>query len=146
MKFDPKTDKEIAEENLLPKGEYDYEVAEAKEARSKSGNEMIALTLHVFHGESHRSVKDYLLGSMPGKLKHFCDQHGLQREYETGTLTAEDCEGRSSKVLIGIEIDKSGTYPDKNKVVDYLVAKKQAAAAAPTSSGEFAISDDDVPF
>lgn len=146
MKFNPKTDKEIAEENLLPKDEYDYEVVEAKESRSKGGNDMITLKLHVFHGEGHRVLTDYLLGAMAGKLKHFCDQHGLEREYTNGTLTAEDCEGRQGKVLLGIEKDRSGNYPDKNKVLDYPVKKRELVAAAAAPSSDFGITDDDVPF
>ena len=146
MKFDPKSDKEIAEENLLPKGEYDYEVAEATESRSKSGNDMITLQLHVFHGEGYRIVTDYLLGAMAGKLKHFCDQHGLEREYKAGTLSAQDCEGRGGKALLGIEKDKTGNYPDKNKVLDYPVKKRELAAVSAAPANGLAITDDDVPF
>lgn len=151
MRFQPKSDREIAENNLLPKGEYDYEVIEAKEARSKSGNEMIALKVRVFHGESERTMNDYLLDSMPGKLKHFCVQNGLQRQYDGGTLCADDCSGRTGRAFVGIEKDRAGNYPDKNKIVDYVVPKdeKQASQSAQQPNAEAyaaGITDDDVPF
>ena len=42
MRFTPKTEEQIHEENLFPEGEYDFQCIEANDAVSKSGNEMIA--------------------------------------------------------------------------------------------------------
>lgn len=150
MRFTPKTDKELAEENLLPKGDYDYEVAEAIDTTSKkSGAEMISLKLRIYHGEGGgRLVNDYLLESMAGKLKSFCDSHGLQRQYEAGTLCAADCIERTGSVAIGIEKDKSGKYPDKNTVFRYVAKAGETREQGKPNSDHFAggIDDDPVPF
>ncbi len=141
MTFKPKTDRELAEENLLPKGEYDYEILEADAKTSKSGNEMIELKLRFFHGESGTRVfKDYLLEAMAGKLKHFCVSHGMQDHYDKGTLLAQHCEGLSGRAVVGIKKDKTGQYPDANTVFDYVVAKSSAA------STPSAADDDGCPF
>lgn len=137
MRFSPKTDKELAESNLLPAGEYDYEVISAEDAVSKSGNEMIKLKLRIFHGESERTIFDYLMEAVPGKLKRFCDQNGMQSAYHNGTLTAEDCYGKLGRCQIGIEKDKSGNYPDRNGIKNYP-AQSKASGDQP--------SDEDVPF
>lgn len=148
MRFTPKTEKEIAEENLLPKGEYDYEVTEAADTKSKAGNEMIALKLRIYHGEGGgRIVNDYLMEAMPGKLRNFCAQHALLDRYESGTLNAADCEGRSGRVFIKIEKDKSGQYADKNAVAGYPAPKAgEAQREAAPAGGGFSVTDDDVPF
>ena len=141
MNFTPKSDKEIAEENLLPKGEYDYQVIEALDQYSKSGNEMINLKLRFFHGENGTRVfRDYLLEAMPGKLKHFCASHDLQSKYDAGTLCAEDCVGLTGRAVVGIKKDKTGQYSDANTVFDYVVAKGATTAATPSAA------DDDCPF
>jgi hypothetical protein len=142
MKFTPKSDKEIAEENLLPKGEYDYEVIEATDKVSKGGNDMIELKLRFFHGENGTRVfKDYLLEQMAGKLKHFCVSHDLQEYYDRGSLKAEHCLGVEGRAKVGIKKDETGRYPDANTVFDYVVAK--AAAGAVSDQG---VTDSDVPF
>lgn len=144
MRFSPKTDKELAESNLLPKGEYDYEVIGAEDTTSQSsGAEMIKLKLRIYHGEAERTLFDYLMEAMAGKLKHFCDQNGLQQAYQDGTLSAADCVGKCGKADIGIEKDKTGKYPDKNNVRDYPIAKTARAASGAGFVAE--LTDDDVP-
>jgi hypothetical protein len=150
MRFTPKTEKEIAEENLLPKGEYNYEVIAAEEKRSKSGNEMIAVKLRIFAGEDGGpTLTDYLMEAMARKLRNFCAQNGLLREYESGTLCAEDCIGKSGVAYVKIEKDKTGAYPDKNAIADYPVKRGASAgggSGAPPTFDSGPASDDDVPF
>jgi hypothetical protein len=143
VKFQPKTDREIAEAGLLPVGEYDYEVAAATEKVSRAGNQMIELELRIFVGESVRMITDYLLDAMAGKLKHFCESHGMGDRYEKGTLAAKDCVDKSGRAKVGIKKDKSGAYPDKNTILDYIVKPQDAAAPPPPAPP---IDDDDVPF
>jgi hypothetical protein len=152
MNFTPKTEEEIAAANMLPAGEYDYEVVEAHERVSKTGNDMIELKLRVFAAESERTITDYLLEAMPGKLKHFCDSHGMSKHYENGTLQASDCEMLSGKCKVGIEKDKTGKYPDKNRIADYVVSlvSMPRSASAPTRSAMPPTpgdpTDDQIPF
>jgi hypothetical protein len=156
MRFSPKTDNEIAAANLLPNGDYSYEVMSAEEATSRAGNEMLKLKLRIFVGESERHVYDYLLEAMAGKLKHFCDSHGLTEKYQRGALTARDCEGLSGECSIGLKHDKSGQYPDQNTVLDYIIhadckpiirAHDLPATAQPLSRPSTFVADDDsIPF
>jgi cobalamin biosynthesis protein CbiG len=136
MKFQPKTAEEIAREDLLPKGEYDFEVVTAEEKTSKTGNEMIALNIRVFSGTTGANfVRDFLLEKIAYKLRHFCEATGLLPKYENGTLTADDCEGKVGRLKLVVKEDKTGTYPPQNSVADYIVPK----AGEPEE-------EDDIPF
>lgn len=161
MQFQPKTQediireqKEFAAKNVLPKGEYDFEVAAAEDTVSKkSGNEMIKLTLKVWGEDGkERAVTDYLLGAMEHKLYHFAHATGLGDLYEAGGLEAIDCEGRSGRVKLKVE--SSEQYGTKNAVVDYVAAKPKAhgdVALKPKPKAALdpdldAPEDDDIPF
>ncbi len=151
MKFAPKTEKEVAEEGLLPRGEYGFEVVSAENKISRANNEMIELKLNIFdeHGDA-RSIFDYLLESMARKLRHAAEACGLLTEYESGDLDALDFVGKSGTLKIGIQKDKTGQYPDKNVVTDY-VRKAPVAHAAPSKIptgllGEGKPLDDEIPF
>ena len=151
MKFAPKTEKEVAEEGLLPKGEYSFEVMSAEDKVSKaSGNEMIALKLHVFDDQGEpRIIFDYLLESMARKLRHAAEACGLLTEYESGGLDALDFVGKTGLVKIGIQQDKTGQYPDKNTVTDYVRRGSQQPTASkvpPGLLGEGKPLDDEIPF
>lgn len=122
MKVTPKTDDEIARENLLEPGVYDFEVVNAFEKVSKSGNEMIELKLKVFTDTGGtRVINDYLLDAVAYKVKHFAECVGLLDAYNEGLLTAADCAGRAGKLNLKIQKDKNGQFPDRNGVADYVV-------------------------
>ncbi len=149
MRFTPKTDQEIAEQNLIPKGVYHFEVLEASNQISKSGNEMIKLKLKVWtHDGKERVMFDYLLEAFAKKIKHFCEITGQLDKYETGCLFPEDCIFKMGKVEVGVEVgkpnDKGGMYPDKNTILDYI--KSEADAAPATDKKADVPFDDDVPF
>ncbi len=146
MKLTPKTDKEIAEEGLLPPGIYDAEVAEAEEATSRKGNDMIVAKLKVYHGDKYRNVTDYLMEAMARKLRNAADVMGLLPDYEAGRLVADDMVGKPVRVKIGIEKDKNKQYPDKNSVLDYV--RGDGAAAPVRAPARAAATDlsDEIPF
>lgn len=154
MRFDPKTEEELAAADLWPAGEYDFEVAEAEEQTSKSGNDMVKLTVHVFDAEGRRrTVFDYLVGTEKAqfKVRHFADAVGLIEQYNLGELLAEDIVGRTGRCKLNIKKDKSGQYPDQNAIADYLPPKKAAVRLgvkpAPTRPAPTAADlDDDIPF
>jgi hypothetical protein len=148
MNFAPKSEKELKDALVIPEGEYDYEVIDAEEKTSKKGNEMIEITLKVFHGDSFRTITDYLMEAMAFKLRHFCEAGGIIKLYDNGTLTASDCIGCSGKLKLTIEKDTSGKYSDKNTVKDYIVTgevtEKKVTPKAEKSADP--VDDDDIQF
>jgi hypothetical protein len=121
MQFPPKTEKQLAEENLIPDGVYPFEVMRAEAKKSKAGNDMIALELRIFTPDGkERALNDWLMPQMGFKLFHFCAYTGLAQQYESGSLTSHDCEGKQGFVRIGSQEDKSGQFPPRNTVKDYV--------------------------
>jgi hypothetical protein len=144
MKFKSKTEKEINEGNLIPKGIYPFEVIDATNSVSKKGNDMIEATLRIFQPDGKtRQLTVYLMEAMPAQLFHFCTYCGLAAEYGNGTLDASQCEGKTGYVDIGIKEDKTGQYPPQNNVRDFVrpPALKPGTAPHPAAS-----QDEDVPF
>jgi hypothetical protein len=145
LTFTARTEEEINAINLLEPGECDFEVAKAVSKKSKaSGNPMIELTLKVWDIKGkEKTIFDYLINipSMEYKIKHFCDSVGLDEDYQAGSLSAVKCEGKFGKLKLTIAKDKSGQYPDKNAVQDYVksVSKKTNGTEQPPF-------DDDIPF
>lgn len=155
MKFQPKTEKEISEMNLLPEGEYAFDVIEAEEKNSKTtGAPMFVLTLKLYDQDLNPCgrVQDYLLEAMPHKLRHAAYGCDLGELYEHGQIDAKDFKGRNGVVKIKIEKHKEGKFADKNSVVDYVVSKEKVIQSPTprTATGNFSnptISDNDyIPF
>lgn len=148
MQFTPKSEKEVSQFSLIPRGEYDFEVLEASEGPSKSsGNDQITVKLGLYVGDKRRLVWDYISPAKEYKLRHFCDSVGLLAKYESGALTANDCVGRSGKCKIDIQHDKQGFYQDKNIVKDYSL--RPAKPLSSTQEREEPIQppvDEDLPF
>ncbi len=145
MKFEPKSEKQIIEENLTPEGEYDFEVVHAEEKQSSKGNEMIELSLKVFVGEKTRLISDYLLEAMAFKLIHFCEATGLSDRYEAGILSAFDCIGSTGKLELVIQPGK-GTYGPKNSVKDYIPDGEPRKRELPEAMKGPKFEDDSIPF
>ena len=149
MRFKPKTTEELDSMNLMKPGIYSFRVANATEQISKSGNEMIKLTIEVYDDFGTTfTIFDYLLEAMAHKLNHFCESVGLYSKYQAGEMTSVDCIGKCGYVEIanqkGGENPTGGTYPDKNAVKDYVLKK-------PVKSGELPLGrevpfDDQIPF
>jgi hypothetical protein len=121
--FKPRTEQEIAESRLLPKGDYDFEIVEAAEKNSKtSGKPMIELKIRVSNGSGSRTITDYLLAETPEKLRHAAVACGLLDRYESGSLSDSDFRGKRGRLKLAIEKDKKKQYPDKNIVAGYICA------------------------
>lgn len=151
MRFKPQTEQEIQAMSLIEAGTYPFEVLEAEDTKSKSGNEMIKVKLRIWDNMGReRMVFDYLLEAMAFKLRHFCDATGLLDKYEAGSLQASDLLSRNGKLELEVEVGKakpdgSGNYPDKNRVGDYV--KSDGAVSKPVAkAGEPDFIDDDLPF
>lgn len=157
MRFAPKTEKEIAESNLLPEGTYSFEVTEAVDYVSKKGNEMIKMFVKVYKPDGTSiSVTDYLAEAMLYKVLHFCQATGLEELYHSGEIQS-DSEGRIQEFIgktgeLKLGIQKSDDYPDRNTIKDYVVgeAKKANKAAAKKQANMDAQKpveiDDEIPF
>lgn len=150
MKFKPLSDKEIAEMNLWPEGVYGFEILAATDEVSKSGNEMIKVKLAVFNNDGRQTVLfDYLLESMAFKLKHVAKVTGNLDKYEAGVLLAADLVGKSGNLKLKIQKDKTGQYPDKNVVADYVTNEVAGDPQAPIPAGKSNgadIVEDNIPF
>lgn len=140
MRFTPKTEKEIQEEGLLQPGTYSFEIVAAEEKTSAKGNDMIELKLFVYDDEGRpRTMRDFLTESIAYKLRHAAEVCGLLDDYEAGELTASDFIGKTGQLKIRIEKDKSGQYPDKNGVADYI--KPEDSIVRPVSAHNRAKAD-----
>lgn len=155
MLFDTKTQKELDEENMLPEGEYPFEVFEAEEKISSKGNDMIALTVKVFKEDGQFNyVMDYLMeGAMQYKLLHACAACGLSEKYESGDVSARDFIGKTGMLKLGTQ-EAKGEWPAKNNIKDYVVekdddeeapVKKKKAAKKKTKATED-LDEDEIPF
>jgi hypothetical protein len=140
MRITPISDQDLAVMGLIPEGEYSFEVQSAEDTQSKSGNDMIKLVLCVWDAEGRQhTVYDYLLEAMPKKLKHFARHCGLITKYEAGELLADDCVGKCGTLSLVIQEDKTGKYPPRNSVANYLEKKDFVCTQSD-------VKEDDVPF
>lgn len=152
MRYSPKSEQELQEQNLILKGIYQFQVIESEDTVSKAGNEMIKLRLKLWDNEGNeRTVYDYLTEAMLYKLKHFCDIVGLVDKYEAGTLHADDCMYKMGRVSIDIQKGNAnpngGMYPDKNVVKDYVVAPASSVNVPLTPANKVDPElDDEIPF
>lgn len=146
MKFQPKAEDECKKAFApIPKGEYDFEVLEASDEVSKSGNDMIKINLAIWQGDKVICrVFDYLLSAMEAKLRHACDACGLLDRYQSGSLQAVDFVGRTGKVKIKIK-KETADYPAKNEVEDYCLRPAKGLSNQQPKQTQN-IAEDDLPF
>ena len=123
MRFEPKSEAEIAQAGLWAKGTYDFEVAEANEKVSSKGNDMVELIVRVYDQEGKsRKIFDWLVSTDGAayKIRNFAAATGMLPDYEKGELRASEMVGKTGKCELIISKDKSGQYPDKNAIADYV--------------------------
>ena len=147
MKFTAKTENEIIEAGLWPKGEYDFTIVKAEKAiggpQSKNpGMEYIKINAQVFMDERMRFITGVLHPKMEAQLRHFCVIGDLMDKYEAGTLEPEDCEGVAGRLKLRVK-DAEGNFPAKNEIQDFIVPKEKPPEGAATDAPE---NSDDVPF
>lgn len=145
---EPKSAEQIKAESNFPvwkPGVYDFEIRAAEDTVSKSGNDMVKLTVDIFNEEGRKqTIFDYLLESVPYKLRHCVDVCGLGKQYDSGFLDAVEFEGKTGRCKLNIQKDKTGQYPDKNGIADYVV--EEAPQPVKFRPREMADLDDDIPF
>lgn len=125
----PLSREQMQQGDLVEPGNYDFEVVDAQERMSKSGNEMIELQVKIWDKNGRgRVLFDYLLSALEFKLGHFAECTGLFDKYQEGALSAEDCIGKSGQCKVYIQKSKDPQYGDKNSIADYLLTDDQVAA------------------
>ena len=119
---------------LLPEGKYSFEVAKAEKGKSKAGNDMITITLHVYDGKGGAKVfvYDWLTSAFKKKVVDFCRCVGLSDLVDGGELTAMRCVQRTGEVHL-IQEEYDGKKRNKVDRYDYETPQKVPAG-------------DDIPF
>lgn len=151
MQYTPKSEKQIIEENLWPVGIYGFEINESVEKQSKtSGKDMFALKITLSNDEGRtKIIDDYLLEAIAYKLRHCAVACGLENEYDTVSLKDYMFTGKTGLLKLGIQKNKTGQYPDKNVISDYIT-EKDAPPASPRTPKVLADTkddfDDEIPF
>lgn len=153
MRITPKSEKEIAEAGLWAEGTYEFEIVDAEDYVSKtSGREMIKLSVKLHRDDgATMMVDDYLMDGerTAYKIRHFAEAVGMLPAYERGNLDPRDMLNRAGQCKVRIQKDKSGQFPDKNGITDYVKPTGSAAAAPvqrqrqPAPAGDI---DDEIPF
>lgn len=146
MKIAPISEADALAPGLYKRGLYDFEVIEASDAVSSTGNDMIALVQKVYDTEGKsRLMKDWLVESegMAYKTRHFAAAVGMLPQYNKGELKAADLIGKTGRCQVGIETDKKGVYPDKNKIQDYMPTLSKGPLIASIPDPQM---DDEIPF
>lgn len=152
MRFTPKSEQELASGDLVPAGTYDFEVKSAEETVSKSGNDMVKLSIWIFsESGAKRVVFDYLVGTEAAqfKVRGFAAAVGLLEEYDGGEMEAIDMEGKVGRCKIVVQKDTTGQYSDKNSVASYIAAPVTVGSIAKNTAKAKAKADDlddSIPF
>ena len=110
---------------LLPEGKYSFEVAKAEKGKSKAGNDMITITLHVYDGKGGARVfvYDWLTSAFKKKVVDFCRCVGLSDLVEGGELTAVRCLQRTGEVHL-IQEEYEGKKRNKVDRYDFETPQK----------------------
>lgn len=153
MKFPVYSDDELNEMQsfkLMPNGDYDFQVIEAKDTHSKKGNPMIELKIKVWDSDGREYlIFDYLLEQFAWKIKHFCQSTGLEHKWESGDLNADDCLGKCGIADIYTQKSKDPQYSDKNAVKNYLpadVSRRTQETVKKPEAEKDEFEDDSIPF
>lgn len=140
FKYEP-----VAATDLLPPGEYDATIEHVKEKQSKSGNDMLELSLHVYAPDGEPiPVYDYLVAtsSAAWKVRAFCEALGL--DYDAGELNPDALVDKNIRVKIVTE-EQAG-YEPKAKVKNYLPPGGKSESAPAKLVNAATLKDDDIPF
>ncbi len=113
--------KQMREDSLIAEGEYQFEVLDAREKRSSSGNDMLNLKLRLFINNRHIVywTTIVLTPKMFFMLEHFCKTTGMPEKIDEGRVMAQDCLGKQGKIYIVQRMDKD-TGELTNQTKDFV--------------------------
>ena len=149
MKFTPKTEQEVS--RIFEKGNYRYKVIDAFNKPDKNNNIMLVLKLQFFHNSipGKTTIVDCYLTNNPNfefLTRHFAYSCGLDEYYEKGELPPEVCKNKEGVGTLGVSIDETGKYSDKNVVRDFIVTANVATLNILNAADSNSDLNDDVPF
>jgi hypothetical protein len=145
MNFEPMPKEEMLQLGLLPKDTYPFVVKAATEKTSKSGNPQIEVLLTVYdeRGREHL-LYDYLSPAFESKLRHFCYAIGLGKMSEEGKFDTSIVVGQQGECKVYIREDKTGQYPPKNAIGDYIIDLNVRATVVTNENDN--LPNDPIPF
>ena len=111
LKFQPKTEAELATFELLPPGEYPFTVFESVLKPSKSaknaGKLMVELKIKVhgpnFDAQVYSYFSDWFSEWL---LKHFCDSVGLSKDTHQASLIHPTTHGETARAGLRLELNR----------------------------------------
>jgi hypothetical protein len=146
MNYTPETEEQLAEEDLLPEGIYDFQIIDSDDRPSKKGNDMFTLKLCVYDVDGNeRHIFDYIaMGNSFGerKLRHAAVACGLLDVYSSGNLSRFDFLNASGKVKLKQQKGTDDFPLPKNVVLDYIRRDEGPTDTRPSRE----IIDDGIPF
>lgn len=140
MKFNPD---ELEETTPMQPGIMNYEIVEAKERQSKSGNDMIELGIKIMDDDGRNlTIKDFLVGTTSSlwKIHQFCQSNNL--DFNGGVLNPNDIVGQTGQCETTQETIEDGRQ--MLKIKKYIRQDKQQSLSSPAQ--EEVPFDDDIPF
>lgn len=141
ISYDPKE----ATQSLIVPGQYDAEILTAEEVTSKkdASKKMLKLCFRVWAGGNTYQLFDYIVpGATIWKLNGIAKALGLLDKFEAKTLNERDMVGRSLRVEIKTQADKTGQYGDQSVIKKYLASESGGSATKSREVG----ADDEVAF
>ena len=130
FKYDPAQAK-----STIPEGEYDAEIVSVETKTSKAGETMLCPVFKVY-GPREAYITEYITPKTLFKLKKLCKVLGLDFG---GELDTDTLNGKSVRVKVGIQVDKTGQYEDRNTISGFIEKKAQV-------SGDLDIKEENIPF
>lgn len=129
------SEEDVRDNTLQPGGIYDAEVTDAEERTSRAGNPYINLQLQIFvapDSDKTKTAYDIIMPKMPRKLAHFCRAIDREDLFNSRSLSAADCIGKSVKLQMGTVRNDKGYLDIDDYIVDtpYTEATTTPAAAA----------------
>lgn len=142
MRYNP----EQANANLIPNETWcEALIINAIDTKSKQGNEMIEADFKIYDPAGLQPIiKHYFVDKAPGMFKKLCTV--LDLNFESGNIPAESLVGKSLRVLVKIQTDKTGQYSDKNVLYVFAKSDSPQAPRQTESTGIVQDSGEPLPF
>ena len=126
---------------LLPDGEYDGVVFEAKRATTKSGDPKLQITVKAYGPNSVQPpVTDHIVAPWGvRRLRQLCKATDVN--FDSGEVNPADFVGKNLRVRLRVRKDESGEYDDQNEIKAYL-PDAGSTASMPTTERNAPAPDD----